>query len=344
VEIVRLNAVAQARGQVLLIVVVVPLLVLAMVLTATAVYQEEIRGGRLIKDAERSQALLRLEIAEASSTLHAQLDGLSDNQELAAAMAAGNAVALERRVAPIFAHMRDQHNISHLYFTRPDRSPLLRLDGTGKSGQVVDRLILYDTAESAGSSDGLDLNAFGVVTLRVTVVWRDADGKLIGFVEIGRDIAPLIDEVHRVMGLDILLLVKKDLLDRDRWEEGERQSGAQGSWDELANAVSVARTLPTIPTAIGLMLEDGQPSMTGGITIVEVGKRSLAMSVHPLLDLEKKPIGDVVLLRDVTDTSRTMTRSLALLVAFAAALIVAGALRCRWLLAMEKPADAPPAG
>jgi hypothetical protein len=328
---------AKARNQILFIVAIVPLLILAMCLGATYVYQEEMRGGRLVRDADRSQALLRLEIDEASASLHALLDGLVESPGLVAALANGDAAAVEHRVAPVFAHLRDQHGLSHLYFSRPDRTPLVRFDGSGKSGQVVDRLTLFDTAESAGRSDGLDLNAFGVVTLRVTVPWRDAEGKLVGFVEAGRDVAPMIDAVHRVMGLDILLLVKKDMLDRDRWDEGERQSGGQGDWDELANFVSVARTMPTIPTPIGLMLEDGKPAMNGEITIVGVGKRSVAMSVRPLVDLEKKPIGDVVLIRDVTDTSRSMARTLIWLLLVSGALVTLGFWRCRWLLSDVKP-------
>jgi len=332
---VQVGSKAKARAQVLLIVVLVPVLVLAMFIAATYVYQEESRGGRVVKDADRAQALLRQQIDDSASSLHVVLEGLQDDPQLVRALASGDSEALQHRVAANFAHLRDQHGVSHLYFSRPDRSSLLRLDGAGKSGQVVDRLSLFDAAENEGQADGIDLNAFGVVTLRVSAGWRDAEGKLLGFVEIGRDVAPMIDIVHRVMGLDIVLLVKKDMLDRDRWDEGERQAGGQGDWDELSGAVSVARTLQTIPTQVGLLIEDGQPASNGGSTIVPVGKRSLAVSVRPLIDLQKKPIGEVVLLRDVTETSRAMVRTLTLLIVFAGALILAGFWRVRLLLKDE---------
>jgi hypothetical protein len=61
------------------------------------------------------------------------------------------------------------------------------------------------------------------------------------------------------------------------------------------------------------------------------------MSVRPLVDLEKKPIGDVVLLRDVTQTSKEMARTLIWLVVFAAALIALAFWRCRWLLHQDEP-------
>ena len=324
-----------ARGQVLFIIVLMPVLIMAMCLAATYVYQEELRGGRLVRDADRSQELLRLQIEEATASLHAVIDGLEEGTALTAALADGDARKLEHIASPTFSHLRDQHGISHLYFYRTDRTLLVRLDGNGKSGQVVDRMNLFESAETNGSSDGIDLNAFGVVTLRVTVGWRDEGGKLIGFVELGRDVAPMIDQIHRVMGLDILLLVKKDMLDRDRWEEGNRESGGQGSWDELANYVSVARTVPTIPTPVGLMLEDGQPDKNGGTNIVGVGKRSLALSVRPLIDLEDKEIGDVVLLRDVSEASRSMARTLIWLLVVSVAAIALSFWRVRWLLREE---------
>ena len=95
--------------------------------------------------------------------------------------------------------------------------------------------------------------------------------------------------------------------------------------------MSVARTLPTIPTQIGLLVEDAQPTGNGA-TIVPVGKKSLAVSVRPLIDLQKKPIGEVVLLRDVTETSRAMVRTLTLMIVFAVLLILAGFWRVRLLL------------
>jgi hypothetical protein len=329
---VQIGGRKNAKGQLLLIVALVPILVLVMFVAATYVYQEESRGGRLVRDADRSQALLRQQIDDAASSLHVVLDGLADDPELVKDLAAGDADALSRRVSANFVHLRDQHGISHLYFSRPDRSPLLRLDGAGKSGQVVDRLSLFDAVETAGQAEGLDLNAFGVVTLRVSAGWRDASGKLLGFVEIGRDVGPMIEAVHRVMGLDIVLLVKKEMLDRDRWDEGERQSGGQGDWDELANVVSVARTLPTIPTPVGLLIEDGQPASNGGTTVVAVGKKTLAVSVRPLIDLQDKQIGEVVLLRDVTEASRAMARTLTLLIVVSLLLITGGIWRSRWLL------------
>jgi hypothetical protein len=68
---------------------------------------------------------------------------------------------------------------------------------------------------------------------------------------------------------------------------------------------------------------------------VAVGKKSLAVSVRPLIDLQKKSIGEVVLLRDVTEASHAMVRTLTLMIVFAGLLILAGFWRVRLLLKEE---------
>ena len=53
-------------------------------------------------------------------------------------------------------------------------------------------------------------------------------------------------------------------------------------------------------------------------------------------------IGNVVLLRDVTEASHAMARTMILLVVLAIALIATGFVLCRWLLAAELHYPAPP--
>ena len=95
---------ANAKGQLLLIVAFVPLVVLVMFMAATYIYQEESRGGRLVKDADRSQALLRQQIDDAASSLHVVLDGLGDDPELVKGLAEGDAELISKHVSANFAH------------------------------------------------------------------------------------------------------------------------------------------------------------------------------------------------------------------------------------------------
>jgi hypothetical protein len=225
-----------------------------------------------------------------------------------------------------------------LYFTRPDHTALARLEGMGRDGRVVDRLTLFDAAESGAPFVGLDLSTYGTLTLRVLVPWRTGDSRLIGFIEMGREIGPLIDAVHRVLGVDVLMLVKKEMLDRDKWEEGERLSGRQDSWDEMGALVTAAQTLQSIPTAVGLVLENGP--WRKGMTVIAASHRTLAVSVRPLVDLGNRRIGEMVILRDITGSNWDFTRTMGVMTVFAALVTLAAFLRCRSLL--SEPPPAPP--
>ncbi len=73
------SSAAKARGQILLIAALVPGIIMVMFFSALYVYQEESRGGRLVRDADRAQAVLRQQIDDAAASLHVVLEGLQDD-------------------------------------------------------------------------------------------------------------------------------------------------------------------------------------------------------------------------------------------------------------------------
>jgi hypothetical protein len=224
---------------------------------------------------------------------------------------------------PLFERLHDGQGISYLNISRADRSQILRLESGQRTGQVVDRLNLFDAAEAGALPYGLDLDTLGRVTLRVVAPWRDGDGHLIGFIELGREIEPLIDSLHRVLGVDVLVLIRKDLLDRESWEEGERIAGRQRSWDELASSVAVIQTLPSVPMPVGLMIEDGSRSREVTVT-ADKKRRTYAFTMRPLQDIGERPIGEIVVLKDVSDSNLLFGRTILVPTLLSVAIAVAG--------------------
>ncbi len=326
------RSMAKVRAQVLTVFSVVLALVVAAFVVAAIVSQEQAKRAGVERAARKADDMLRLRLDEEAALMRAAIDALTTHPTLRQEMEEGDAQALHQRIAPLFGRLENELGVGHLYVSRPDRSAFVKLEGEGRNGQVVDRLSLFEAAENGAPSYGLDLSALGTLTLRVVVPWRDAQGRLIGFVELGKDVAPLVDTVHRVLDVDLLVLVRKDLLDRDKWEEGERLSGRQGSWDELVSMVAVAQTLQSIPAAVGLRLEDGSHGHEAVIPS-DKGRRVYSLATRPLLDVGQRQIGTVVLLRDVTDANREFNRGIVALTLFAAVAAAVGYLRCRVLLA-----------
>jgi hypothetical protein len=326
------------RGQIQLLVALLPVIVTALFVLTNFATQEATKRASLARVAERAQELLRLQLDQQAESLLAAIDSLAASPSLQRALENGDDAAFAHGLRPLFDRLKDQHGVSHFYVTLPDRSSFLKLDGNGRSGQVVDRLDLFDTAENGAPPYGLDLGALGTLTLRVVSPWRDSQGRLLGFIELGEDVAPLIEANHRVLGLELLVLVRKEFLDRDKWEEGERLAGRSGSWDELGSSVAVAQTLHSIPTSLGLMLEDGSRAREVVISM-EKGRHVFTLSVRPLLDIAQKPIGEIVLLRDVTEVNGDFARTQIALVLLGSVVTLAGFLWCRRLLGGLGQAD-----
>ncbi len=326
---------AKVRTQVLAAFTLVVAVIVAAFVLAAIVSQQQAKREAGERAARKADRLLHLRLGEEAALMRAAIDALTGDADLRRAIEANDPAALRRRIRPLFERLQTQLGVGHLYVSRPDRSTFVKLERAGRNGQVVDRLSLFDAAESGGSPYGLDLSALGTLTLRVLLPWRDDQGRLIGFVELGKDAAPLVDTVHRVLNVDLLVLVRKDLLQRDKWEEGERLSGRKDSWDELVSMVAVAQTLQSIPAAVGLRLEDGS-SVHEAVIPSDAGRRVYSLATRPLLDIGQHQVGIVVLLRDITDINDNFDRGIIALAAFAALAATIGYLRCRVLLA-----DAP---
>ncbi len=331
---------ARAKTRVLFIIGIIPALIVLAFVTASVIAQDRAKRVAVSGAAERTEQLLRLELDQEAGAFRAAMDALAVNPALLRAMNQGDGAALRQTVRPLFDRLHEEQGISYLNFTRADRSQILRMEGSERTGQVVDRLNLFDAAEGGALPYGLDLDAFGTVTFRVVAPWRDSDGHLIGFMELGRDVEPLIDSLHRVLGLEVLVLVHKDLLDRDRWEEGERLAGRQRSWDELATSVAVIQTLQTVPMPVGLMLEDGSRSREVTVS-PDKKRRTYVFTVRPLVDIGERPIGEIVVLKDVTDTTLVFRQTFLALAVFSALIALLGFLHSRAVLRTIVPKDEP---
>jgi hypothetical protein len=311
-------------------------------LTSAYVFRERSQRLTLERGVQSMQQLLRLQLDEDRALMRATVDMMSINPDLRRAINDGDRQALEHQFRPVFDRLREQRPISHLYVSLANRHSLIKLEGPGRGGQVVKRLAMFDEAEGGGDSSGLDLGALGILTLRTVVPWRDQHGDLIGFVELGEDVAPMVDVIRRVLNLDVLVLIHKDRLDRDKWEEGERLTGGQTSWDELSSSVAVAHTLQSIPTALGLLLEDGSRPRKAVIA-TENGRRVLLIASRPLLAVDQQEIGEIVVLRDVTSSEIAFRWALAGTIGFTLLIAAALILHTRRVLTrLTRPQ--PPAG
>jgi HAMP domain-containing protein len=240
-------------------------------------------------------ALERAEIEKLDATLRA----LSFQPALADAFAARDRGRLLAAAAPMFAELRQNHDITHMYFIEPDpsRKVFLRVHRPEQHGDVVHRATLTHAIDTLAVGAGKELgqNAFA---LRVVRPWYRRDGSLAGYVELGEEIDHFVAKLKQQTGDDYGLLVEKAFLDRQAWARA--RAGRRNNWDDRPRSVVVNATV----TDDGVFVFDGDVSSLPdrGMLLGQEHRdgRTQAHGIVAVKDAAGRRVGGLFVLHDVT--------------------------------------------
>jgi len=284
-------------------------------LVATAYFNE-------IHDLKRNMAdrvaavdrLFRQGLDKDSALMDAALTALSSDEGLKQAFLQGNREALLKRARPMFDSFRANHRITHFYFTRPDRVNFLRVHQSSQHGDVIARITTLRAAQTGESASGIELGPLGTFTLRVVVPWYEGD-RLIGYLELGEEIDHITEEVHGILGVDLLVLVYKEFLDPELWKKGRQMLGHQDDWGRFGSRLVVGRAMDNIPKALADILEKDVHPYGEVVQFVE-GGRNLYVASLPLPDIMGREVGDIIVVQDVTGLRAGFRNSLIMIAVF----------------------------
>lgn len=268
-----------------------------------ALHDQSVEAAAFHSLRSAASALASYERAD-SDKLAATLEALAANDELRKAFVRRDRDALLREATPIFERLKARTDITHWYFITPDRTCFLRVHVPGKRGDVIDRLTLTLAERSGEVAAGKELGRTAFA-LRAVRPWRDANGALIGYLELAEDVDHLLRRMKAGSGDELALAVKKKHLDERRWREVN--APARDTWGDRPDVVIVDTTSFTdglvdyqgdveqVP-AQGLLLEKR----------VEDG-RAFVRGAFPVRDASGRSIGALFVLHDFTEIYAAVT-------------------------------------
>lgn len=250
-------------------------------------------------------ALERSDVEKLDATLRA----LSGHPALVDAFAARDRARLRAAAAPVFTELRQNHDITHMYFLEPDpsRKVFLRVHKPAQFGDVVHRTTLSRAIDtlSIGAGKELGQNAFA---LRVVRPWYSRDGSLVGYVELAEEIDHFVGRLKHATGDEYGLLVEKVFLDRQAWARS--RAGKRNNWDDRPRTVVVSAT----GEDESLMAFDGDVSSVPdhGLVLGEErrGEKSFARGLVPVKDAAGRRVGGLFVLHDITPQRASMAKAL----------------------------------
>ncbi|MBF0181483.1 MAG: response regulator [Magnetococcales bacterium] len=96
----------------------------------------------------------------------------------------------------LFQELRQEFNITHFYYHLPERVNLLRVHQPDRHGDAIQRETLQLALERGRTVSGVEVGPLGMLTLRTVTPWYD-DGRLIGFLELGKDVEMWTEPLER---------------------------------------------------------------------------------------------------------------------------------------------------
>ena len=254
--------------------------------------------------------------------LSAALEGLLAHPELARAFQARDRERLLAIAAPIFAELRQKLDITHWYFIEPERQTVfLRVHAPGLHGDVVERATFRKAVAggSVGSGKELGKTAFALRVVRPYLV----DGKPIGHMELGEEIAHFLGRLKEESGDDFAMLLQKRYLDRKAWAGARQAQGKRDNWDDRPDLVVVdATTADDSIVKAASRVDDvvGQASLLGEVSH---GAATFAHGIAPLWDAQGRNVGSLLVLHDISALRSAMNAGQVLLALVLALLTVA---------------------
>ncbi len=248
------------------------------------------------------ERMIQAGIEQDTKLISAQLDSIEQDHCVRSAWVARDREALLSCTESRFQKIRQEYQVTHFYFHLPERMNFLRVHNQARHGDPIERFTLAAAAETEKQASGLELGLFGTFTLRVVRPWK-IDGELVGYIELGKEIHDILDRVREQLQVQLLVLINKDQLKREKWEDGLAALGKQGDWDHFARYAmgewSLENPLPLQQRHLDVWRKGGP-------------KKSLELNVKghpfrggrlPLMDFTGRPVGMAVVLVDVSEES-----------------------------------------
>nr|WP_236015253.1 methyl-accepting chemotaxis protein [Geomonas anaerohicana] len=265
---------------------------------------EAANSGRLF------EAILKGD-AEGLARAHAGLDKLD---VLLAPFAAGNKDALLAAAKPIFSEIKQNNNITHMYFIQPDGKVLLRVHKPEQDGDILKRETFLKAQATKQMSWGLEMgkNFFSLRCVK-PVSYR---GSALGYMEVAEEIDHVFQQMKQITGDDVSLFLTEEFL----------KSKSTEVKSELVHSFRILN--PTNKAvAIGVAAKVG-PEMTEGlkeprIVIVSFDGGKYLVGISPVRDASGGTVGLLFTHKEISPLFMTMWKGVAAQMAIFIAIVLA---------------------
>ena len=199
----------------------------------------------------------------------------------------------------VFPHIRRTLQVSHFYFRNPQGELLLRVYRPEDLSPGAPRIALRRAMDTGRPSSGLEIGRSGTLAQRMVYPWF-VDSELIGYIEMGIEIHPILEQIKEISKSDILVTLNKSLLNQELWEMSRDERKSSAPWDLIDERVVSSSTLTASAHDLRRLYDASE--MKGPFTgPLSIGNKSYRSGRFPITDAREQEIGYLIMIVDVTE-------------------------------------------
>lgn len=247
-------------------------------------------------------------IVKEAKTMMGLLDLLVEDERLVERWQKRDLAGLIKAGDPVYRQFNSKYRITHFYFIEPDGTVFMRLHSPERRGDRIERVTFQSAKRTARTSYGVELGPLGTFTLRVVApVVRN--GAVIGYMELGEEVAHLTDEVQAALGIELAALIDKKLVKREQWAQGRQVvGGVFVPWEKIPGYVVTGIARPELADVAGPVVESLFADHESQRLVQTDGSMLVLCSV-PLKDAGQRTVGGLVLFIDETANLMALKRT-----------------------------------
>ncbi|MEF8699375.1 MAG: EAL domain-containing protein [Candidatus Accumulibacter sp. UW20] len=212
--------------------------------------------------------------------------------------------------APLFKTLHNNNGLTHFYFLDQHRVCLLRVHKPERRGDLINRFTALEAERTGKTASGIELGPLGTFTLRVVQPVFSPAGTLVGYVELGKEIEDVL-RLRQTNGLELAVLISKQHLSRQRFEEGQHFLQREADWDQLSHSIVIYASQGRLPDAFAPIVDDPDGRLHPDRDIISDGK-DWRVSTIALHDASGQAVGTFLVMKDITPENEAFARLLVL--------------------------------
>lgn len=271
--------------------------------------QKQIKGivdQKLILLGRYYDGLAEHEAYELGSTLKA----IMHNSDIKEAFRNGDRELLLKLSKPLYNELQPRE-VTHFYFTGPDRINILRVHNPDRFGDSINRKTTLVAELTGKEASGMELGPFGTFTLRVVAPWVDG-GELIGYLELGKEVEHAVEELRNFLDVQAYAFIHKKYIARGGWEEGLEMLNRKAEWDRFLSSVNIGEAIEPLPGKVLEFLSDEKIAKSSQSIDFQMDGHMYRTGYLPLLDVNDMEVGHISVMIDISDAVTAFYRHLLL--------------------------------